>query len=402
MSITLPVDEFDDAEKEDDIEDQPDLPTTMPPPAPPSISHLITKRLTVGSKTPSAKRQKPEQPNPFDAEAVAKNPTALDIDNRDDEEDCCPICKEEFSYPVVMCVENSHPMCQRCLGPWARHINLISGSHEEKIAQCPVCRSEAGYALCVVLNRKLGRAKVPCELCQAATQLDEMDSHIEKSCPRKKVECRNKKFGCAWNEERRFRQEHEASCKHEQLAGERQQHEALLALLNSQLETIRRDKDLLMHDFQAAVARARQELDSRINRLEALQRCSLGEGRPPVAMYHFPRKADKLSLSLITNGKRTIDFQIAIAVDQKGFYTLQGSFPDSAAHFPILLAGFLFNPDVRLKSGSTVAHSFDRSTDRFEFYRELDEWNGDEDVGLAKRSKNIVFGILASVVYGGD
>lgn len=346
------------------------------------------------------KRQKPSTalveaaPNPFDE--------SLSVEQRlnqpDDDE--CIICRDGFVFPVVECLECRNLMCERCLSAWSKTQNARNSSGIEVVASCPNCRSTKGYEGNTYMNRKLGKRIVACELCLEKMTQDELKPHMTNRCLKRKVACAYAKWGCDWIGTFDYRDEHQNRCMYLNASVATAKVESMKAAFKQELLEMRREKDLLMDDLMSVIEKARQNLESQVSALSALQRAALhGE----VSMFAKGRRKDSVSAVMRSAAGRTLDLHIRIDVDSDRFYSLYVSFTDSSARFPIWLAVFLLDPNAKgIDSPCKVANFYFRNRkEEFPLYTELDEGQSREEA-LVTRSDTIQFGIAGSILFNGE
>lgn len=414
LSISLPPDTNDDLPPDDEGEgdesslEEDDAPSASPVPsaAPKRPSGALSSAVSV------PKRQKPNQeptemksePNPFDLDAApppsavsppsdqASAPKPVPVDK-------CPICLDDFRYPVVACVQCEGPLCHDCLKKWSMHRN--HGGGDERVASCPRCRSTDGYKPHVYLNRQLGQLLVECERCKKHVAQDELKNHAVERCVKRRVACMHRTYGCKWSGTYDVKEEHEQRCNYQNAAEVKVKLDAMKESFQQELLEMRRVKDQLTDDLESTIEKGRKKLEILTNTLSSLQQ-AIKCGK--VAMFTKGRRSDTVSISVQSVDRKSLDLQLKITVDEDKFYRVHAQFVDPMARFPIQLGTYFMNPNVPGIEGPCkhASYCFRLPSDSVEIYNELASWGGDRERALAERGRSIQFSICGGILLSGE
>lgn len=423
MSIRLPSDTNDDLPPDDDDDEaedgnnssessleEDDAPSASPAPIPEPKrpSGALSSAVSV------PKRQRPNpvaaatesEPNPFELDSPAPvPPSATPLPNEQPNTpkpvpvDKCPICLDDFRYPVVACMQCEGPLCHDCLKKWSIHRN--QGGGEEKVASCPRCRSTEGYKPHVYLNRQLGQVLVECERCKKHVAQDELKNHALERCSKRRVACMHRNYGCKWSGTHDVKDEHEQRCNYQNAAEVKAKLDAMKETFQQELLEMRRVKDQLTDDLESTIEKGRKKLEILTNTLSSLQQ-AVKCGR--VAMFTKGRRNDTVSISVQSADRKSLDLQLKITVDEDKFYQVHAQFVDPMARFPIQLGTYFMNPSVPGIEGPCkhASYCFRLPSDSVEIYNELASWGGDRERALAERSRAIQFSICGGILLSGE
>lgn len=317
----------------------------------------------------------------------------------------CPICTNQFRYPVVNCDHcQNYPMCHECF----ESIALAKNGNTEK-TPCPLCRSTKGFSESRVHNGLIGQKRVPCKNqpkgCLEKPSQDQHETHLNKYCLFGIVVCRNSKFGCPWRDFRIKLAAHEDLCECEKKAERSKKRDEAFKLLNEKIQEAQRVAETTIARVEVAVLRGVLAIRAETEQLYVQQK-TLSMFKP---IYSFTklRKPDSVAVVLHNSTNRPITMTVEITVDAKKFFTLTAFTNAPQLRYPLVVAGYVLPQDTSIKEGSAgVVHfalKFWADDRKFSIFRETDVLSStteeEQEQILESRDPLIKFAIIGSVLW---